>query len=439
MSKTGNPSVAHAIELRHKITALILSFLTSIACIEIGFRLFPELIPETIRSYFPYYGLYLFDRSIPGLALDEDLGFRYEPFSKSQCRYIGDLVYQYNLSSLTDSDYTLVSLSYDADGFRNPCAGDSDRVIMIGDSMIEAIGVADDDLFYCQKNTRPWRIRTLATSTYCSAQYLTLMKRHAFRNSPELIIVSIFESNDIDDRETYESWKLSGLTYTQFLRTIIPAKNRSILFNLVRYGKGVLELKFNRPREGRSVFAYPEVRLAENRTGYIGNDYFRRIVRTKSEWKANPGYPLLLKDLSEMSQRCREAGVSFAVMLMPDKAHIYIDSILDSHPEETLRTALRRPSQHSEPSDRAFHENLTASVDSLRELLQEWCVSHDTAFIDPIPAFQDSAAHGEILYGKFDTHLNARGHACLAELLTERIPRILDAAHSSQSNSTESH
>ncbi|GEM_PF-6997961 len=444
VASNNNRSIPRSIRLRYKIAVLLVSVFLSCLSIEIVFRVFPGLIPESIRSYFPYYGLYLFDHSSSGLIPDDDLGFRYEPFSKSLCHYAGDLVYLYNLSTVSDSDYSLVSLSYDADGFRNPCTSESGRVIIIGDSMIEALAVTDNELFYCLDSTRPLRIRTLATSTYCSAQYMTLLKRHALKDSPELVIVSIFESNDIDDRQTFEQWKSSGLTFTQYLRKIIPAKNRSILFNLARYGKGVFELKFNRPAERMTIrdrpsFEYPEVQLTEHQTGYIGTEYFKRIVRTKSEWILTPGYTLLLKDLNEMSAFCHEAGVSFAVMLMPDKAHVYIDSIVDSLPEETLRAALGRSSRNPETPGSTFRQEITDSVESLRELTEEWCAAQDNVFIDLLPPFRESAARGDILYGKFDTHLNAKGHERLAEILSERISFILKSDYSSHSNSTESH
>lgn len=184
---------------------------------------------------------------------------------------------------------------------------------------------------------------------------------------------------------------------------------------------------------------FPEVQLTDEQTGFIAPYYLTRISRTRPELENTAGYRLLLQDLTIMADICKKNGSRFAVMFMPDKAHVYLDSILKSHTEETWASALGWAPDERIRNGMDSRRYIAESIDSFHDLLQNWASIHDAEFIDLLPPFRESAGQGTILYGKYDTHLNPKGHERLAEILSERIPSILKTDHSSQSNPTESH
>ncbi len=289
----------------------------------------------------------------------------------------------------------------DGRGFRNADDLESARIVIVGDSFVEGLQAADDELISAQlAKALDAPTANLGRTGYGPQQELEVLRRHGLPLGPRTCVWAFYEGNDLQDVETYEADR----ERVRLLRPESPARawfGRSFLRNgasfLVRQGDREPTIPARR-RAG-------EFRNAAGRSTEV---YFSCGVHEgEAEQVAgrcdSPALQRFQAIVAEAHALCREKGVDLVVAFVPSKFRVYRD---------LCRFDLDSPC-------------LGWPVDALPEAVETAVrsVGDEVGFLDLTPALHARAAEGELVYLADDTHWSARGHLAAALALADFLIR----------------
>lgn len=117
-----------------------------------------------------------------------------------------------------------------------------------------------------------------------------------------------------------------------------------------------------------------------------------------------------------------------AVIFIPTKPQLYYPYI-HAGPRQFIRQQAQRPVVNDETGWMTLEpypvtaeeeaDQLIADFGQQRDALARLAAEEGWRFIDLLPAFQQAAAEGDLLYYRYDTHWNQAGHALAAEVIAE--------------------
>jgi lysophospholipase L1-like esterase len=299
-----------------------------------------------------------------GLTVDHaSLGWLYQPGFRGHFK--GNLA------------YLDIPVRINATGFRDQPLGaksaGSRRLVVIGDSVVFAPGVAAEDRFMEQLQARarrqgwPLEVRNLGVNGYTFAQYLELVRLDFFGLQPDGVLLG-FTLNDIQER----NWRGGD------------AGNGGGLARLrVRIGQFIDRLERSyASRFVDEVSTRVNLALTRDGAGLYHTKWMRSVV---AYWRRDDARQRLGRELDELSDRLASAGVPFAVVIFPE-----LNDVL-------------QPETFSYPRETIVH------------MLEERRI----AYCDPYPAFRAHAAARDLFLTSESVHYTPSGHALLADALLE--------------------
>lgn len=333
----------------------------------------------------------------PGNAADPDLLFVREPNQRLRLAFQGaDLN---GLSGAAPSRIYRCDATLDADGFRNPPSLSKARVVLVGDSFIEGLQVADDELVSARLSELLGApVANLGRTGYGPQQELEVVRRHGLKHRPKTLVWAFYEGNDLQDIRAYESEVQRvrkarddspsrlrhGRSFTRnaalwLIRTwnadpAVPARLRTGIFN---------------DPTGAEVDVYFSCGVHEGAAeGALG-----RLESDEME---------VLRDiLAEAGELCRERGVDLIVAFVPSKFRVLrdfcrfdADSPCPSWPIDELPKAVEDAARSASPG---------------------------IGFLDLTAAMRSRAEAGGLPYLVDDTHWSPEGHHAAAVALAEYI------------------
>ena len=335
-----------------------------------------------------------------GNAADDDLLFVRQPNQRLRLAFQGA-----DLNGLTGASPSRIyrcDTTLDGDGFRNPPGLSGARVVLIGDSFIEGLQVADDELVSTRlAEMLNVPVANLGRTGYGPQQELEVLRRHVLRYQPQTLVWAFYEGNDLQDVRSYEA---------QRQRVV---KSRSDSPSRLRYGRS-----FSRNAALwllRSWNAEPAIpaRLRagafHDSTGAEVNIYFSCGVH---EGAADGALGRVESDelkrfqaiLGQAHALCRERGIDLIVAFVPSKFRVLHD--------------LCRFGADSPCPDWPIDELPKAVENAARD------ASPEIGFLDLTPVLRSRAEAGELPYLADDTHWSPEGHrtatAVLAEFIGQR-------------------
>lgn len=330
---------------------------------------------------------------------DPELLYVREPHQRLHIRFQGSDLHR--LAGARASRVYRCDAQLDGRGFRNAADLESAEVVIVGDSFVEGLQAADEELISTQV-ARALGVPTanLGRTGYGPQQELEVLRRHGLPLAPRTCVWMFYEGNDLQDVDAYDAER----DRVRRLRPESPARDwfgRSFARNgaayLVRQGRREPTIAARqragifRDSDGRSVEVYFSCGVHEGDADRVAGrchspalDRFRAII-------------------SDAAALCRSRGVDLVVAFVPAKFRVYRDlcrfdpdSVCRDWPVDELPKAVERAVRTS---------------------------GDDVGFLDLTPALHARAAEGGLVYLADDTHWSAEGHRVAALAVADLLKR----------------
>lgn len=320
---------------------------------------------------------------------DPELLFMRRPDQRLALRFQGS-----DLHGLRDAPATTYACdtTLDAHGFRNPPGLDSADVVLVGDSFVEGLQVADGDLVSARLAKRLGApVANLGRTGYGPRQELAVLERYAEGFGPRACVWFFYEGNDLQDLEAYEAdrGRVMALRPESFKRAWYAR-------SFARNSAGWLMRPGN--RDGAP---------ASERAGVLAGGtavfFSCGVHEGKSEAVADRARPESLAKLravfDEAADACRARGMELIVAFVPAKFRVYRD---------LCRFDAGSPCP-------------AWPVDDLPGIVGEVARAAGVDFLDLTPALRAGAEAGPLVYLPDDTHWSAEGHRVAADAVAGRL------------------
>jgi hypothetical protein len=313
-----------------------------------------------------------------------------------------DVEYQINSLGLRDREYSL------------PKPPGTFRILMVGDSFTEGVGVSAKETFSKQLEERlrdrpgPMKFEVInaGVASYSPLLEYLYLKEQGLRLQPDLVVLN-FDLSDLHDDITYTARARvdergipigvgpSPDEHEILPKPLIPAKDwlkaHVRLYSFVRVRLEPLRDRLADPAD---------------HSGDIHRDKYALLRETyvdgERSWALTHRYLLLIRDLLQ------ERGIDFWVTVYPYGHQV--------HPKEWS-------------SGRRFWQFRPDTVYSTwpQEALERWTRVHGIKAINMCPEFREVSRTTFPLYWAYDGHWMPRGHALVADVLLRNLGPYLAA------------
>ena len=299
---------------------------------------------------------------------------------------------------------------------------DTTRILVFGDSFMEALQVAFEDSFpnllesgLRTKLRRNVEVINLAVSGWGQDDQLAYLQKYGRGFEPDLILVAMTLHNDVLDnmKERFHT-----LTYDRLVPqpvvsmpplefTILRVKgffaSHSHLWQLLRKLKSLGEI-----RRLAAALDDHEMQLIGRNEKPIGRNE-KPIGKNENLEEFKKGWKLTFALLKEIRKVGKSMGVETAIMLIPLKVQLQDDSLEDFRAVVGMSTddvAIDKPQQVM----KAFGHEAHIEIIDLLPALRSWTMEHRTS---------ESKASLHLREG----HWNVKGHALAAKIAADELSR----------------
>jgi len=294
----------------------------------------------------------------------------------------------------------------------------SSRVVLIGDSFVQAAQVPLEDGLgrvleeELQGRDRPVEVLSMGVPGAGTATALGLLERYALPREPDLAVLGFLLANDVLNNHPLLDSKTDKPYFTLRDGQLVPTDAQDAA---LRPLAGPLWARSHAWRWcARTLAARRLARLKLERGGGMPLDLRVHDPQAGPLWEE--AWSVTEALLQAMSSRCREAGVPFAILLIPDQIR-------------ATRQGLARASQSWPALEGWDLERAAARAGTLAE------AAAPTLDLAPALRLADDQGAASLYYPR-DGHWTARGHRVAAQASAEFLAALL-ADHPAQGQREE--
>jgi hypothetical protein len=375
-----------------RIVLVMLGFLAPVACIALVLQLFPGLIPDNSDP-------------LNQRRANDEYQFIFTD-------YMGDAFsHQPGMVRPPEENRVLedFQLRYGEDGFRVPrMVADEYPIIALGDSYTEGGPVPWVDVLASELDTP---VRNLGWRGLGTLDQARIMEEYGKSEVTEWVLIGYFEGNDLSN--------------------IQSAYDREQNVQIINFAENLLDERRDPNPElvldPNNNYLYPlrhTINEQEFELAYV-SDYIWWLNGNADTYRNSRNVEELRRSLRSIQDDARDACV--ALVYMPNKGHIYFPY---TDPEGNRRYVMENGrSLYLNDNGWLALTDLTpldetavfANFDNQRDVVQEVADELGLHFIDLVPAFEQAAADGEMLYYPYDSHWNPDGHALAGRTVADYI------------------
>ena len=393
---------------------------------EVSLRVFPWLVPEQAALRMPDGGSQHYGERTDTRRWDDELGHL---LLADRCWTYLRPEFLNEGSRRQHGGAERVEFCSDADGFRNPPDLSDPAIAVIGDSFVQGSTISAENAWTTLiGDALGAPVLNLGVGGFAPQQSVIILTRFGLPRHPSLVLFAIYEGNDIDDTEHYRTYRESQLRWDAFVAATarVRSNSRTIqryewmrLWSLGSFGMSQLGLSEERPMGSLnpvtgSIAGTPIETVFHSLLLY-------RTTRSRSAWETSEAWELALASLAQARELCAEAGVHMAVVLFPSKESIYPALLGGAFSRGDFDAFVARAAPRGATPHSSWYADHLQNRGALHRLLVEHLKRDGYNFIDLTPGFAAVAADGQALYWPYDTHMNTRGNALAAELVTEGV------------------
>jgi hypothetical protein len=318
---------------------------------------------------------------------------------------------------------------FDALGFRNRSVPKTADIVAIGDSQTYGNAATMDDSWpYVLGRLTGQRVYNMGLGGYGPNQYLELLKTKALGLKPRMILCGLSVTDDFDNAYhlTY------GLDHWAYLRTLPDVKvdfdrwdtdsepsapgpgkalrvwlsRHSVVYELV-FHTGLGDRLKGKVQISNAAQLYPGMATSLVLPEHHIEEAFQPVANLhgldQDRQSVQEGMRITFELLREMDEICRQNHIQFVVVVIPTK-----EMVFSKYLEHNSQIAL------SSVVDKLLHDERVA-LDRTFKFMSD----SNIAYIDPLPALQQSAEQGVFTKSAGDMHPNKNGYRIIAEATSE--------------------
>ncbi len=428
--------------------ALVRSALYLWFCVAVGamaleacLRVLPTLIPSGTLALLPEQGKPLFRGYFKGQIPDPELGFRLRPnlsWKEAGTADSGDLAASHvALPTVPEKGYWDIDRpctgTLDARGYRGVVGAGGPRILFLGDSFLYCARFAAEDV-WCASACRALAATAinLGVFAYGVPEEAIVLAREIDYYRPDLVVLCVFEGNDLQDARDWQEWRTTGVPLWQWeSRRIGWLECSPVLawaggqFVSLAAPRGAAPASPPNPLQPyRGQIAGIQVVMG------FAPGYLASLERGPRDVLDHPGWPPTLAGIRQCRTLCEAHNARLLVALLPSKESVYAWHLLDRmDPLAVLEAARLEP--RSPDRARRFVDGARRHRNGLAAVLADALQRQGVPFLDFRPRFFAAVAAGSPqLYRAFDTHWNPAGQQMAADILSDYLaahPQLLPA------------
>jgi len=354
---------------------------------------------------------------------DPELGYRYRPGLS--------MTWPWRAGDEPRSD---VRFATDGDGFRNPPGVTSPRIVLLGDSFVEGDLVDEPETMRARLASETGaEVRNLALSGYGPQQYVIAARRFGLPARPEVVVVALFEGNDLGDAELFDQWRRTETPWNDYVLDVLRSQRESIVVRPRLRLRTLDALVAVRSRLWGLLVPPPEIAAPANPFDRRCEDdpvdagcmrfeagFLHRGTRSAEEWSASRGWALTRAALVELRNACRDAGGRPIVLLVPSKESLYVPRRVASISPEAFDRFVGGAAGVAGP----YFDRFLANHGALDRVIEPFLRQEGIDFLNLRPIFSRAEDEGRRLYYRLDMHWNALGHEEAARALADGLEAL---------------
>jgi hypothetical protein len=307
-----------------------------------------------------------------------------------------------------------IVLTTDDRGLRNPPRSGRYDIVVSGDSFTEGSMVSDDQTWWRRLSERTGlRIYNTGVSGLSLREYLNNWAAFGLDTGADTLVVLVYEGND---------WKPLARP-----RAEVPADGSRFSALRARSERALIQvlapigaqrappphpgLDWLPPVVAGHAYAFEPKHL-------MRLDWDPAAFRAAPEWTTNEAV------LAELAEIARARGVRLVIVYAPVKPHVILPLLGDTVSDAELRAfAGFRGRGGASSKGGSFRQHMLARLDVQEHVLRDWCAAWEIPFVSTTAVLRDAVGRGVPAYFSYDPHWTEAGHAVVAEMLAEALPR----------------
>jgi len=311
-------------------------------------------------------------------------------------------------SSVVYPDEVNQIISINKQGFRDTdfdLSAASRKIMVLGDSFVSNIAVADDAVFTEVMETQldNTSVLNFGVNGYGQVQELLLLEKWAPQIQPDLIIQMVYLRNDFKDNVKVDNWLYPKPTaqinaYNEI--AIVAAPEGAI-------AKASKKQQHKGPRERSHLYHFVRRRLENIRAMKDGkNSKFKPpevdLCAIQPTEDVRRQYQVLQEMLLKTREKAQAMGTPIVFILAPS-----IGQVQDAS-WETIT---------------AYDTEITLERSLPNTRLMQFAKQNDLQMLDLLPMLLEAANEESLLYNQFEQHWTARGNDLVAQAILEFISK----------------
>lgn len=409
------------------IGPLVVTLLTLVLAIEVGFRMFYQLIPIEVCASDPIIGTYICQ---PYFEYDKPvrIGYRYTPNFKLEGLWNPANPYLANSDDSTAPSDRDDSFEYyfstDDHGFPNEPAEWQDQydIVLAGDSF--TIRTAPTTWIERLEQYAGQEILALGAPSWSTLNEAEAIRQFGLDKQPEYVLLMFFEGNDIINTQQYLERKDSGLDWREYDMQDVSLGRRLLTPHFVTY----LWQQLFPPEPGAVApdYRYPIVVNAESGPfeTVFKDVHLLPLSADYETLAASDEFTAVKSTLVALNEEVAAEGAELVVVYIPSKEHVLWSRVWDSEDvnnvlERTVTVTLSQGDSGTlewEPTYLSY-DRFSETTQAQEQLLTDFTADAGIHFLNLTPIFwQASIARGE-LYHYGDPHWNQAGNDLAADAI----------------------
>lgn len=405
---------------------LFVTLLMLVIAIEVGFRLFYQLIPIEVCAADPIIGTYICQ---PYFEYDDPMriGYRYTPNFKLEGLWNPANPYLANSDDSTAPSDRDDSFEYrfatDDQGFPNEPASWQDQYDMViaGDSF--TIRTAPITWIERLEQQTGQEILTLGAPSWSTLNQVEAIRQFGLDKQPQFVLVMFFEGNDIINTQQYLERRDSGLDWREYDMQDVPFYRRLLTPHFVAY---LWQRLFPPEEEAAPDYRYPIV--ASTEAGPIETVFKDvHLLPLSADYEtlaASDEFTAVKSALIALNEEAADQDAQLVVVYIPSKEHVLWSRVWDPGDvnnvlERTVSVTLSEGDSGTlqwEPAYLSF-ERFSETVRAQEQLLTDFTAEAGIHFLNLTPVFWEGSIKDGELYHYGDPHWNQAGNDLAAEAI----------------------
>ncbi|MCP4419113.1 MAG: hypothetical protein GY805_21060 [Chloroflexi bacterium] len=408
------------------IGPLLVTLLVLTVTLEIGLRIFYQLIPLEVCAADPIIGTYICQ---PYFEYDNPIriGYRYTPGFQLEGMWNPANPYLANSDNSTAPSDRDDSFAYhfviDEQGFPNEPAIWQDQydIVIAGDSF--TIRTAPTTWIERLEEHAGQEILTVGAPSWSTLNEVEAIRQFGLDKQPKYVLLMFFEGNDIINTAQYLERKDSGLDWREFDLQDVPFSRRLLSPHLAAY---LWQQLFPPEEEVVADYRYPII--ANTEAGEIETVFkdihLLPLSADYATLAASDEFTAVKNSLITFNDELSAQDVELVVVYIPSKEHVLWSRVwepvdVNNVLERTVTVTLSKGDHGSlqwEPTYLSY-DRFNETIQAQEQLLTKFTDEAGIHFLNLTPLFWQSSIENGELYHYGDPHWNQAGNDLAADAI----------------------